>query len=210
MTLPTALRFGRLACCHGSGLLLLCACLRLSRGRAPVHTCRPSVKMLAVPSFQNQTHTYRVETSLTNAVIREFNTRTHYRVVQSEADADAVLHGTVVSAEVRPSLTTRVTGRASTGLVTIIAKIVRLRRAMAGCCTAIQLRVPRQYQISNELSSFFEDKGRLWIDSRAISPVPWSATSWRRSSVRVFRPGRALRRRVGARRLKPGYVFAGR
>ena len=50
------------------------------------------VKTLAVPAFVNQTQTYRIEAVLTEAVVREFNTRTKYLIVyRPDADADAVL-----------------------------------------------------------------------------------------------------------------------
>lgn len=119
----------------------------------------PDVKILAVPSFRNQTHTYHVETDLTSAVIREFNTRTRYRVIQSEDDADAVLHGTVVSAEVAPVAYDSVTGRASTGLVTIIIKVTLTARDGRILYSNPNYIFRDQYQISNELASFFEEQG---------------------------------------------------
>jgi outer membrane lipopolysaccharide assembly protein LptE/RlpB len=119
----------------------------------------PDLKILAVPSFLNQTHTYHVETGLTNAVIREFNTRTRYRVVQSEGDADAVLRGTVVSAEVAPVAYDSVTGRASTGLVTIIVKVTLTARDGRVLFSNPNYVFRDQYQISTELASFFEEQG---------------------------------------------------
>jgi outer membrane lipopolysaccharide assembly protein LptE/RlpB len=119
----------------------------------------PDVKLLAVPAFTNQTHTYHVETTLTNAVIREFNTRTRYRVVHSEADADAVLQGSVVSAEVAPVAYDSVTGRASTGLVTIMVKVTLTARDGRVLYSNPNYVFRDQYQISNELASFFEEQG---------------------------------------------------
>jgi outer membrane lipopolysaccharide assembly protein LptE/RlpB len=119
----------------------------------------PDVKVLAIPSFRNQTHTYHVETGLTGAVIREFNTRTHYRVVQSEGDADAVLQGTVVSVEVAPVTYDSVTGRASTGLVTVIAKVTLTARDGRVLYSNPNYVFRDEYQISNELASFFEEQG---------------------------------------------------
>jgi hypothetical protein len=131
----------------------------------------PDIKILAVPSFQNQTHTYHLETGLTAAVIREFNTRTHYRVVQSAAaspaqpaapsasQADATLLGTVVSAQVAPVAYDSVTGRASTGLVTIIVKVTLTARDGRVLYSNPNYVFRDQYQISNELASFFEEQG---------------------------------------------------
>jgi hypothetical protein len=128
----------------------------------------PDIKVLAVPSFLNQTHTYHVETTLTAAVIREFNTRTRYRVVQSKDDADAVLQGTVISAEVAPVAYDSVTRRASTGLVTIIVRVTLTARDGRVLYSNPNYVFRDQYQISNELASFFEEQGpaidRLSLD----------------------------------------------
>jgi outer membrane lipopolysaccharide assembly protein LptE/RlpB len=117
------------------------------------------IKILAVPSFLNQTHTYHVETGLTAAVIREFNTRTRYRVIQSEASSDAVLQGTVVSVEVAPVAYDSVTGRASTGLITLIAKVTLTAHDGRVLYSNPNYVFRDQYQISNELASFFEEQG---------------------------------------------------
>ncbi len=149
-------------------LLLLVSCGYHTAGdgsRLP-----PDVKILAIPSFRNQTHTYHVETGLTNAVIREFNTRTRYRVVPSEADADATLQGSVVSAEVAPVAYDSVTGRASTGLVTIIVKVTLTARDGRVLYSNPNYVFRDQYQISNELASFFEEQGpALYRISRDFS-----------------------------------------
>jgi len=119
----------------------------------------PGIKILAVPSFKNQTHTYHVETLLTNAVIREFDTRTSYRVVQSEADADAVLQGTVTSTEVAPVAYDSATGRAASGLVTITMKVTLTARDGRVLYSNPNYLFRDQYQLSNELVSFFEEQG---------------------------------------------------
>jgi hypothetical protein len=116
------------------------------------------VKVLAIPSFLNQTHTYHLETGLTGAVIREFNTRTRYRVIQS-GDADATLQGTVVSAQVAPVAYDSVTGRASTGLVTIVIKVTLTARDGRVLYSNPNYTFRDQYQISNEVASFFEEQG---------------------------------------------------
>ncbi len=119
----------------------------------------PDIKILAIPSFQNQTHSYHVETDLTSAVIREFNTRTHYHVIQSQDDADATLRGTLVSAQVAPVTYDSVTGRASTGLVTLIMKVTLTARDGRVLYSNPNYIFRDQYQISNELASFFEEEG---------------------------------------------------
>lgn len=119
----------------------------------------PDVQVLAIPSFQNQTNTYHVETGLTNAVIREFNTRTRYHVVPSEGEADAVLKGVVVSAEVAPVTTSSVNGEASSGLVTIVVRVTLTARDGRVLYSNPNYVFRDQYQISSDLASFFEEQG---------------------------------------------------
>ena len=116
--------------------------------------------MLAIPSFQNQTHTYHVETGLTNAVIRGIqypHSLPGYPL--RSRDADAVLKGTVVSVETAPVAYDSVTGRASTGLVTIIIKVTLTARDGRVLYSNPNYVFRDQYQISNELASFFEEQG---------------------------------------------------
>jgi len=113
-----------------------------------------------------------VETGLTAAVIREFNTRTRYRIIQSaplpgsapatqpsDPSADATLLGTVLSAQVAPVAYDSVTGRASTGLVTLVIKVTLTARDGRVLYSNPNYVFRDQYQISNELASFFEEQG---------------------------------------------------
>jgi len=114
---------------------------------------------IAIPGFVNQTQTYRVEQILTGAVVREFVSRTHYRVLNEEsADADAVLHGTVVSTELAPVTYDSRTGRASSGLVTVNLRVSLVDRKGKILFENQNYRFREQYQISREISSFFEEE----------------------------------------------------
>ena len=73
-----------------------------------------NVKTIAIPAFKNETLTYRIEQMLTAAVVREFTTRTHYRILNDPGqDADATLHGTVLSTTASPLTYDTATGRAA-------------------------------------------------------------------------------------------------
>ena len=49
-------------------------------------------------AFHSRTEAYHTETVMTNAVIREFATRTRFRVIPTESpEADAVLHGAILN-----------------------------------------------------------------------------------------------------------------
>jgi len=112
---------------------------------------------LAIPSFTNQTSSYRIEQILTAAVVREFDTRTKYHIVSDPEGADAVLRGTVISTQVAPVTYDSATGRAATALVTVTTRIV-----LSDSKGTILYQNPgyvfhEQYQISREISSFFEE-----------------------------------------------------
>src|SRR5882757_11133168 len=66
-----------------------------------------NVRTLAVPIFATNAQAYRTEMSLTQATIRELNTRTKYRILNTDTDsADATLHGTILTQTIAPSPTT--------------------------------------------------------------------------------------------------------
>ena len=117
-----------------------------------------SVKTIAIPSFINQTSTNRIEVILTGDVVREFNTRTRFRVVSDPKEADAVLKGTVVSAALAPVTYDSQTGRASTGLVTVTAKVSLVSKDGVTIYENQGYVFREQYQISRELASFFEEE----------------------------------------------------
>ena len=63
---------------------------------------------IAIPIFTNDTTVYRVEQRFTQSVIREFISRTKYRITQDPASADGTLHGEVLSIPIqRPCFSTR-------------------------------------------------------------------------------------------------------
>ena len=140
---------------------LLLACLVLvgcgyhATGRGPLPT---SVHSIAVPAFANLTRTYKVEQSLTSAVVREFVTRTNYRISSKPDEADAVLKGTVTSAYVAPLTFDPTTGRISSALVTVNMQVSLADRKGKVLYQNNQYIFRQQYQVSREISSFFEEE----------------------------------------------------
>jgi hypothetical protein len=110
-----------------------------------------------VLAFVNQTQTYKVEQTLTAAVVQEFSTRTSYRVVSQPDSADAVLRGTVLATSTTPLTYDSKTGRAASVLV-IVSMSVSLADKQGKVLYQNPAYVFReQYQVSQELSSFFEE-----------------------------------------------------
>ncbi|MBV9343041.1 MAG: LptE family protein [Acidobacteria bacterium] len=115
------------------------------------------LRTLAIPAFVNQTQTYRIEQMLTTGVTEEFARRTPYRITSDAASADAVLHGAVLSSYTSPLTYDSKTGRAATVLV-VVSMRVSLNDRLGHVLYQNPLYTFReQYQISQELSSFFEE-----------------------------------------------------
>src|SRR5580692_1735949 len=84
----------------------------------------PDVKTLAVPVFATRTDSNGTESALTEAVVREFITRTRFRVTtNSGSDADAVLHGTILKQSVMPLTYNAATQQSSSFVITIVASV---------------------------------------------------------------------------------------
>jgi outer membrane lipopolysaccharide assembly protein LptE/RlpB len=116
------------------------------------------VHTIAVPAFTNKTQTYRIEQSLTSAVVREFNSRTQYRIVHdAKTDADATLRGTVLNAGSSTLTYDAQTGRASTMLVTVNVSVKLVDRKGAVLYDNPNYTFREQYQVSREIASFFEE-----------------------------------------------------
>lgn len=114
---------------------------------------------IAVPGFINQTQTYKIEQQLTAAVVREFISRTQYRIQNEDSEAaDAVLRGTVLSAELAPATYDSQTGRASSALVTVTLKVALTDRQGKVLYENRNYVFRQQYQVSREISSFFEEE----------------------------------------------------
>ncbi|MBS1853628.1 MAG: LptE family protein [Acidobacteria bacterium] len=121
-------------------------------------TLPTNIHTLAIPSFTNQTQTFKIEQMLTAAVVREMVTRTHYQVLhEADANADATLRGTVLSTYTAPLTYDSQTGRASTVLVTVSMKVSLTDKQGKVLYQNPSYLFREQYQVSQEPSSFFEE-----------------------------------------------------
>lgn len=134
-----------------------CGCGYKTGGHAA--TLPASVHTVAIPAFINQSKTYRVEQVLTAAVVREFVSRTRYRILNQEsADADATLRGTVVSTQLTPVAYDSTTGRAASAIIVVNMKISLVDRHGKPLFENPNYSFHEQYQISREITSFFEEE----------------------------------------------------
>jgi outer membrane lipopolysaccharide assembly protein LptE/RlpB len=140
-----------------SVLLLLGGCGYHTTGSTA--TKLPSdIHTIAIPAFINKTPQYKVEQLLTQAVVREFVSRTSYQIANDATpDADATLSGTVTSASLNPVTYDSQTGRASSAVVTVGMRVVLTNRKGDVLWQNPNYTFREQYQISREISSFFEE-----------------------------------------------------
>lgn len=118
----------------------------------------PDIKTIAIPGFVNVTKTYRIEQIFTAAVVQEWLTRTNYRVVNNDGEgADATLRGTIVSTSSVPSTYDSRTGRAASVAVAVFARVTLTARDGKVLYDNPSYVFKDQYQLSNDLSTFFEE-----------------------------------------------------
>lgn len=118
----------------------------------------PDVHTLAVPVFATRTETYHTEVAMTDAVIRELTARTNFRVTPDEsADADAVLHGTVLQENVMPLTYNTTTQQSSSFLITVVAAVKLTGRGGKVLYENNRYVFRQQFQSTTDLSVFFQE-----------------------------------------------------
>ena len=116
-------------------------------------------KTIAVPAFKNDTTRYRIEQRFTEAVIRQFLQRTKYRIVQNTEDADAVLHGEVLTIETNPMIFNAITGQVTMMLVTVHTKVLLVdNKTQKVVYKNDDIVFREEYQISTDAREFFEEQ----------------------------------------------------
>ncbi|SEB65354.1 Lipopolysaccharide-assembly [Terriglobus roseus] len=120
-----------------------------------------NVRTMAIPVFKTNVQQFHTEVALTDATIREMNTRTRYRVIHSDdTDAsDAMLTGTVLTENIAPLTYDPSTGSTSSYLVQITAKIVLTARDGRVLYRNDRLSFREQYQSTQDLSAFIQEDG---------------------------------------------------
>lgn len=118
----------------------------------------PDVHMLAVPEFATRTEAYHTETVMTQAVIREFATRTRLRVTpDASADADAVLHGTILKEIVAPLTYNTSTQQSSSFLITVVVSVKLTDRDGKILYENKNYVFRQQYQSTTNLPTFLQE-----------------------------------------------------
>jgi Lipopolysaccharide-assembly len=142
----------------------LLAPLLMMSGCAGYHTVGSAahlpadVHTLAIPAFKNTTQSYQTEAVFTQAVIQEFTSRTSYHIVAGDdPDADATLHGTIVSFQIVPLTYDNTTGQTSSYLVTIVTRLTLTDRQGKVIWQNPSYMFRQQYESIQDLSSFIQE-----------------------------------------------------
>ena len=119
-----------------------------------------NIHTLAVPIFATHAQAYHTEMAFTEATIRELNTRTKYHIINSDnPDADAILHGTILTQTVAPLTYDASTGQSSSYLVSITAKVILTAHDGSILYRNDSILYREQYQSTQDLSGFIQEDG---------------------------------------------------
>jgi outer membrane lipopolysaccharide assembly protein LptE/RlpB len=145
-------------------LLLLTACGYHTVG-ASAHL-PTNVRTLAVPVFTTRAQAFHTEFAFTQAVIRELNTRTKYRILNADSkDADATLRGVILSESASPLTYDSTSGQTSSYLITITARVTLTARDGHILYQNDSLPFREQYQSTQDTTSFIQE------DSPAVQRI---------------------------------------
>jgi outer membrane lipopolysaccharide assembly protein LptE/RlpB len=146
--LPAALLLGLMPALAGCGYHTVGTATHIPAG----------IGTVAVPVFTTRVQAYHTEMALTQAVVREFNTRTRYRILAGDSpDADAVLTGTVLTQTAVPLTYDSTSGQTSSYLVTITVKVLLKARDGRILYQNDALAYREQYQSTQDLSAFIQE-----------------------------------------------------
>lgn len=118
-----------------------------------------NVRTIAVPVFTTRAQQFHTETTFTQAVVRELNSRTSYRVLNQDSDADATLNGTILSEVASPLTYDSSSGQTSSYIITINARVVLTARDGHQLYRNDSLLFREQYQSTQDVSGFIQEDG---------------------------------------------------
>jgi outer membrane lipopolysaccharide assembly protein LptE/RlpB len=140
----------------GTLLLVSTSCGYHTSGKA---VRLPNVQSIYVPTFNNDTHVFRVEQVLASAVVQELRSRTNFQVVLSDKEpADATLNGTVTMAFTYPLTYDSQTGKASSSMLQVMMRISLVDSNGKVLWQNPTYIYRTQYELSQDAASFFEEE----------------------------------------------------
>ena len=150
----------RALCVGAAGLALMMMGCGYHQVGAAAHI-PANVRTLAVPIFVSKVQAYNTETVFTQAVVRELNTRTNYKVLTGAdgSGTDAVLKGTIVTETVAPLTYDSSSGQTSSYLVSVTASVQLVAHDGKVLYKNDAFAWREQYQSTEDLSGFVQEDG---------------------------------------------------
>lgn len=118
----------------------------------------PQAHTLAIPVFATHTEAYHTEAALTDAVIREFAARSRMHITPTNnADADVVLHGTILNEVVAPLTYNTTTEQSSSFQITLVVSVTLKDREGKVLYENKNYVFRGQYQSTTDLPTFLDE-----------------------------------------------------
>jgi hypothetical protein len=139
-------------------LLSLSSCGYRVGGKAT--TLPSSVHTIAVPAFKNLSTDYQLGDLFADDVSREFNERTHFQVVRDQANADMILHGSVLNVVRVPQLADPTTGKTTSVLIQIFLSLSLTERSTGKVLfSRPSLVVKDNYELATDPHQLLDESG---------------------------------------------------
>jgi outer membrane lipopolysaccharide assembly protein LptE/RlpB len=115
------------------------------------------VQTIAIPAFANITINYKLTDALTQAMTREFISRTKYTITSDPRTADATLHGTITQIFSFPTVYDPVTFRATDTEVHVNIRIQLVDKSGKVLFDRPGMEVRERYEISTDPVTYFDE-----------------------------------------------------
>lgn len=119
-----------------------------------------SIQTIAIPAFSTFTLRYKLVDVLPQEIAREFTARTRFRIVENPNNADAVLTGSINSAQAFPSLFDPTSGKATRIMVSVNVTIT-LREQATGrtLFSRPNYAFKQYYDVAVDPHQYFDESG---------------------------------------------------
>ncbi|MBV8071550.1 MAG: hypothetical protein JO270_16695 [Acidobacteriaceae bacterium] len=138
--------------------MLLTSCGYHTGGKADL--LPKSVQTISIPAFASLSTRYKLNDELPEAIAREFNTRTRFRVVDNPANADAVLNGRINTVQANPVVLDPSSGKATSVQLSVALTITLVQRTTGKVLfSRTNWLVRTNYEVSVYPQQYFDESG---------------------------------------------------
>jgi hypothetical protein len=119
-----------------------------------------TIQTIAIPAFSTFTVQYKLVDVLPQQIAREFRERSRFRVVEKTSEADALLTGSINSAQVYPVLFDPTSGKA-TRIMALVNITINLREQSTGrtLYSRPNFTFKQYYDVAVDPHQYFDESG---------------------------------------------------